>query len=173
MTKYVLDANVFIEAFQRYYAFDIAPSFWNLLVSQAMNGRVISIDRVKDELIARDDELSVWAYHEFSPYFMPSTTDQQILQNYGILMNWAQAQKKRFKNGAIRDFSQSHKADAWLIAYVMSNPGHILVTEEKYDPNNRKKILIPVVCREFHVPWIDTFDMLRRINATIQFHTKP
>jgi hypothetical protein len=26
-TKYVLDANVFIEAARRYYAFDIAPPF--------------------------------------------------------------------------------------------------------------------------------------------------
>lgn len=28
-TKYILDANVFIEAHRRYYSFDIAPSFWN------------------------------------------------------------------------------------------------------------------------------------------------
>jgi len=29
---YVLDANVFIEAARRYYAFDIAPKFWDTLI---------------------------------------------------------------------------------------------------------------------------------------------
>lgn len=31
--KFVLDVNVFMEAHQRYYSFDIVPSFWDLLVS--------------------------------------------------------------------------------------------------------------------------------------------
>jgi hypothetical protein len=29
---YVLDADVFIEASRRYYAFDIAPKFWDSLI---------------------------------------------------------------------------------------------------------------------------------------------
>lgn len=29
--KYCLDANVFVEAHRRYYAFDIAPPFWRAL----------------------------------------------------------------------------------------------------------------------------------------------
>jgi len=37
-TEYVLDANVFIEAARRYYAFDIAPPFWESLVQHAANG---------------------------------------------------------------------------------------------------------------------------------------
>lgn len=43
---YVLDANVFIEAARRYYAFDLAPRFWESLEHHAANGRVRSIDRV-------------------------------------------------------------------------------------------------------------------------------
>ena len=47
---YVLDANVFIEAAHRYYAFDLAPRFWESLEHHAANGRVRSIDRVRQEL---------------------------------------------------------------------------------------------------------------------------
>ena len=44
---YVLDANVFIEAARRYYAFDLAPKFWESLVLHAADGRIQSIDRIK------------------------------------------------------------------------------------------------------------------------------
>ena len=32
--RYVLDANVFIEAHQRYYALDVCPGFWLALIRQ-------------------------------------------------------------------------------------------------------------------------------------------
>lgn len=47
---YLLDANVFIEAKRRYYAFDICPGFWDALLMQHENAKVASIDRVKKEL---------------------------------------------------------------------------------------------------------------------------
>ena len=61
---YVLDANVFIEAKNRYYAFDLMPSihrFWEILVRYASDGRIRSIDRVEKELQKEKDELSEWA----------------------------------------------------------------------------------------------------------------
>jgi len=60
---YVLDANVFIEAAKRYYAFDIVPSFWNMLVVHAKHGQLLSIDRVRDELMRAD--LQAWASDSF------------------------------------------------------------------------------------------------------------
>ena len=40
-SRYLLDANVFIEAYKRYYAFDIAPAFWNNLALAAQDGLVM------------------------------------------------------------------------------------------------------------------------------------
>jgi hypothetical protein len=51
--RYVLDANVFIEAHKRYYAFDICPGYWAALIAQHHSGLVCSIDRVRDELLLR------------------------------------------------------------------------------------------------------------------------
>lgn len=63
---YVLDANVFIEASRRYYAFDIAPSFWQILIDHAGKGQVLSIDHIKVELERGKDELAKWAKNDFS-----------------------------------------------------------------------------------------------------------
>ena len=52
---------MFIEAARRYYAFDLAPRFWESLVEHANNGRIESVDRVKQELERGKDELAEWA----------------------------------------------------------------------------------------------------------------
>jgi len=57
---YVLDANVFIEAARRYYAFDVAPAFWNGLVHHAARGGIKSIDKIKQELERVSDDLADW-----------------------------------------------------------------------------------------------------------------
>jgi hypothetical protein len=62
---YLLDTNVFIEAARRYYAFDIAPAFWQALIGLAAGGQVRSIDRVKVEIDRGKDELSVWVKGQF------------------------------------------------------------------------------------------------------------
>jgi len=64
-TRYVLDTNVLIKAARRYYAFDIAPSFWAALVDLASDGRVVSIDRVKGEIDRGKDDLADWANGSF------------------------------------------------------------------------------------------------------------
>lgn len=63
---YLLDADVFMTAARSYYAFDVAPAFWQGLVRQASNGRLLSIDRVKDEIQRGKDDLVTWANGTFS-----------------------------------------------------------------------------------------------------------
>ncbi|EPH03489.1 hypothetical protein HMPREF1531_01552 [Propionibacterium sp. oral taxon 192 str. F0372] len=47
---YLVDANVLIEAKNRYSAFDIAPGFWKWLDQAHLRGTVFSIERVGEEL---------------------------------------------------------------------------------------------------------------------------
>ena len=58
--RFLLDANVFIEAKNRYYGFDICPGFWSSLVTQHKSRRVFSIDRIQKELAIQDDEIKKW-----------------------------------------------------------------------------------------------------------------
>lgn len=47
---FALDANIFIAAHRSYYAFDIAPGFWNALLELAKEGKLVSIVQVEDDL---------------------------------------------------------------------------------------------------------------------------
>jgi len=110
-TNYVLDANVFIEAARRYYAFDIAPPFWESLLHHAANGRLQSIDRVKYELERGKDELATWATEQFNDAFA-STDEEDVLESYSEVMSWVQAQDQ-FSDAAKADFASG--ADGWLL----------------------------------------------------------
>ena len=61
MTRYLLDANVFIQAKNLHYGFDFVPAFWEWLLKANHEGKVASIEHVADELRAGGDELSEWA----------------------------------------------------------------------------------------------------------------
>ncbi|MCF6409555.1 DUF4411 family protein [Pseudalkalibacillus salsuginis] len=57
-------------------------------------------------------------------------------------------------------------ADAWQIAYAKARGG-TLVTHEAYKREKRNRILIPVACKEFGVPYVNTFDMLRQLDVKL------
>ena len=59
MTRFLLDTNIFIQAKNLHYGFDFCPAFWEWLISQNATGRVASIDKVGDELLAGGDNLSI------------------------------------------------------------------------------------------------------------------
>ncbi len=156
---YALDANVFIEAARRYYAFDLVPIFWQTLENLAQNNHVKSIDRIQTELLRGHDELSRWVTPHFGNAF-ESTNEPQILQQYGNVMNWVQSQDQ-FLDYAKSDFAAG--ADGWLIAYAIVN-NYVVVTHEVYNPTIKNKVPIPNVCRNFNVQNVDTFEMLRALS---------
>lgn len=157
---YILDANVFIEAARRYYAFDLAPRFWETLTEHATKGRIKSIDRVRHELEHGNDELKTWANGHFSHAFV-STDDDVVLSVYADIMNWVFTQEQ-FSDSAKAEFASG--ADGWLVAYAKVN-GNVVVTHEVFNPDIRRKVPIPNVCQAFGVPFLNTFEMLRTLGV--------
>ena len=159
---YVLDADVFIEAARRYYAFDLGSRFWDILLQHADNGAIESIDWVKKELEEGKDELVRWANGSFSHAFC-STDEEDVIESYGRVMTWVQGQPQ-YRDVAKADFANG--ADGWLVAYAMVR-GRTVVTHENLDPYIRRKVQIPNVCEPFHIRYIDTFAMLRELGARL------
>ena len=161
---YLLDTNILIEAYKRYYAFDIAPSFWRLIKEHAEAGQIISIDRVLNELTTFPDQdaLKTWAVSEFNRWFV-STDNDEVISSYRDIINWAVSQTQ-YTDAAKAEFASI--ADSWLIAAAKTY-NCILVTHELYDANIKRKIPIPNVCRNFNIPYMNTFEMLRSLNATL------
>jgi hypothetical protein len=161
---FLLDSSVFIEAHKRYYAFDIAPTFWEKLAELAKEGKLCSIDRVKNELTKNDDKLKQWIESSFESYFH-STKDNKILIEYRELMTWSYS-NQQFTEEAKREFATAEIADAWLIAYAKANKC-IVATEEKLNREKKSKIPIPNVCEVFDIECVDTFQMLRQLKVQL------
>lgn len=71
MTTYLLDSNVFIQAKNLHYGLDFCPAFWHWLDETHAVGTVCSIDSVRTELIAGNDDLSAWVQQRPSSFFIP------------------------------------------------------------------------------------------------------
>ncbi len=160
---YLLDANVFIEAHRRYYAFDICPGFWVALANHNGTGNLKSIDRVKTEEFARGtDGLLNWARTAVPGDFFANSSDTDIIQAYRDAVNWVNSQT-RFSQAAKNEYAQS--VDGWLIAYAKAR-GMILVTHEERAPASRNSVKIPDVCDAIGVTCRNTFEMLRDLGSS-------
>ncbi len=162
--KYLLDANIFIQAHQTYYAFDIAPSFWKELIHSAEQNKLISIDQIMNELKNSNDKdpLSNWATTNFREWFL-SSSDENVIDRYSQIIDWAQ-NNTQFLPTAKEEFASS--ADSWIIAYAKAYD-YTIVTHEQYDRNIKRRIKIPNVCEAFGISYTDTFTMLRNLNIKI------
>lgn len=161
---YLLDSNVLIDAKNRYYAFDICPGFWNCLISYHKDGQLLSIDRVKRELEKGNDELKAWVKIEMPESCFASTNIPEVIKAFANLMNWVQLQPQ-FKPEAKAEFASV--ADGWLIAYAMVYK-LTLVTDEVLNPEIKKRVTIPNVCKAFGVNYLNTFEMLRCLG--VRYH---
>ena len=155
--RYVLDANVFIDARRTYYAFDLCPGFWRALIRQHAAKRVCSIQKIKDELLAGKDLLSDWVSQNAPDTFFKGSADTNVVDAFRTMVNWVQSELQ-FTPEAKAEFSSV--ADGWVVAYAKAN-NLVVVTHEEYAPDAKKKVPIPNVCLEFDVKYCNTFDMLR------------
>jgi hypothetical protein len=157
--KYLLDANAFIEAKDRYYGFDICPGYWSSLLVQHDSKRLFSIDRIADELNEQDDVVKQWIENEVPDTFFKKTEDQAVIDKFQEMVKWVYSQPQ-FTDAAKTEFASV--ADGWVIAYAAVN-GLIVVTHEQFAPEAKRKVPMPNVCVEFDVEYVDTFSMLREL----------
>jgi hypothetical protein len=158
---YVLDANVFIEAHKRYYAFDLCPGYWAALLSHHHAGRLCSIGKVRDELVGKGDALSDWVQGLPDSFFV-ETADPSISALFSSVITWVQAQPQ-YHPGAKAAFAAG--ADGWLVAYAKAQ-NLIVATDEIPKPDIKRRVPIPNVCDAFGVDYVDTFKLLRTLGVS-------
>ncbi len=158
---YIIDANIFMEASRKYYGLDFAKPFWDGLVDFAKAGRVVSIDKVYDEIMKGNDMLKDWADSEFKIFFQKTETIP-ITEHYAELVLWVESESQ-YNQIAKNKFMERANADAWAIAYA-KNHKCTLVTSEVPDSKAKISVPMPNVCNAFNVIYCDTFKMLRELN---------
>lgn len=160
----LVDTNFFIQSHRSYYPFDVFPSFWISVRDLARNGKIISIDKVKDEIYPYEDKLTDWCKNNLSTDFFK---DSSIAVNeYSNVVNYAHSRKDHYKQTAINEFCKDSNADTWLCSYALYK-NLVLQTQETSEPQRRNKIKIPDVCREFSVNTMDLIETMRELDVKI------
>ncbi len=158
MIRFCLDANVFIQAKNGPYGFDIVPAFWNWLDEQSDKGFIFSSSMVLAELLKGEDELSTWAKERRKgPIFRDPSAN--VTRTFRMIADHVQ---KTYKEHHTRAFLDG--ADPWVIA-LAKTLGATVVTHEALVPDSSHKIKIPNVCKKFEVSFANTYEMLRELRA--------
>ncbi len=160
--NYLVDTSVFVQAHRKYYSFNLCPGFWKSVVWFNKEGKVFSLDKVKQDILAgrEEDPLKQWAKSAMK--FEPST-DLDVVAWYAKMQQWAQAHPQ-YTDAAKAEFASV--SDAWIIAFAKAK-NLTLVTDERYDAKIKRRIKIPNVCKapDFSIACITTFDMLKALGV--------
>jgi hypothetical protein len=158
--NYLLDANTLIDAKNRYYQMGFCPGFWDWVIHHSAAGTIASVKSIETELRKGNDKLADWAKTNSKIFLAESDVGTQTA--FAEVATHVDALASKMNTGALEEFLRG--ADPWLIAKAKSI-GATVVTQEHLDLKNRKKFLIPNVCKYFDVPYMDTFTLLNQLEA--------
>jgi hypothetical protein len=164
MSVYVIDSNFLIQAHRVYYPLDVAYSFWQKVKQLAYDGKIISINKVRNEIFDHNDELEEWCRENLPNDFFKDTTS--IMEEYSKVTAWAISKGDHFLPKALNEFLDSDEADAFIVAFVMSEPNFVVVTQENSEPFRRNKVKIPDACIALNVNYLNIMEMFRQLNET-------
>ncbi|MRT29331.1 DUF4411 family protein [Herbaspirillum sp. CAH-3] len=158
---YLLDANVLIDAHNKYYAVDMVPEFWEWLLHSALSGRVAmpleTFEEVKGGPNAKKDGLNEWLHSADveKNLVLPEEFDGGLLQR--VMDTYA----PDLTDVEVEQVGR----DPFLIAYCLADPAsRCVVSNEVSKPaKQRANQKVPDVSRKVGVECCDTFAMLRRL----------
>ena len=152
---FLFDSNTFIEAKNRYYAFDIVPAFWTWL-EKVVQEDVRIIEPVLSELTGYGDEVSQWILDHKNSDWVLSIDDKETQETFaGIALELASSSYMR---PGVEKFLSG--ADPWLIAKAQVI-GATVVTHEVFDEKCKRRVPIPNLCQPRGVKFMNTFEVLR------------
>lgn len=154
-----MDSNAYIQAKNQYYDLEFCLAFWEWLEQQFQLGVVQSIDNVYLELADSNDELSIWA--KSHKHHFISVADKPTQDTFSAIANYTASLADKPQEEIAHFLS---KADPWIIAKA-ATLGATVVTHERRVPKNSKKIKIPNICDIFSVSYLNTFSVLKKLEA--------
>lgn len=159
MKTYCLDANVLIQAWQKYYSPKFCPGYWDLLNDLGSQRKIFIAEEVYNEITRTEDDLCNWLKNSKIPVH---NIDEYVAKCL---------QKIYAKDPSHIDLVDSTKgrslADPWIIAHAMKVGATVVTKEEKVTALNSRRIKIPNVCDNMGISWINDFDFISELN--IQF----
>lgn len=161
---YCLDANVLIQAWQKYYSPALCPDYWDKLNDLGEQGLIFIPAAVKDEILKTEDELSQWL--KKSKIQIRSITEP-VTYSLRQIYNANPVHKNLVDNVKGRSL-----ADPWIIAHAMTESAIVVTKEEKVTAASSTRIKIPNVCDNMGIRWINDFEFLVEVGIRFSCELK-
>lgn len=161
-TRYCLDANVLIQAWQKYYNPKICPDYWKILIELGKQGRIFIPELVYQEIIRTEDDLSQWLKSSEIPI-------EKITEPVTLCLQQIYSSNPVHKT-LVDNTKARSLADPWVIAHAMHDNGVVVTKEEKITASSSKRIKIPNVCDNIGLRWINDFQFVDEIG--VRFNCK-
>lgn len=154
--KFCLDANVLIQAWQKYYNPKFCPDYWNVLIELGHQQIIFIPEVVYQEIVRTEDDLSAWLKASKIPI-------KKITEPVTICLKEIYSSNPIHQN--LIDNTRSRSlADPWVIAHAMHENATVVTKEEKVTALNSIKIKIPNVCDNMGIRWINDFNLVDELN---------
>ncbi len=163
--KFCLDANVLIQAWQKYYSPKICPGYWDVLNELGANNIIFMPEMVYDEIVRTDDDLSKWLKSSKIPV---RKIDEQVTKCLKDIYSADPNHKYLVDNTKARSL-----ADPWVIAHALKEKATVVTKEEKVTAINTTKIKIPNVCEKMNVSWINDFQLIIELGIIFKCELEP
>jgi hypothetical protein len=159
---YCLDANVLIQAWQKYYAPEICTDYWEILNELGKQGRIFIAEEVKNEIVViddkekKEDDLSKWLKRSSIPVHKATENVIKCWQNI--------IQANSLHKLLVDNVKGRSLADPWVISHALDKKATVVTKESPIISLNAKKpVTIPNVCDNMGVRWIDDFAFVKEI----------
>ena len=159
---YCLDANVLIQAWQKYYSPFLCPDYWDVINELGKEGRIFIPEEVKNEIVVTDDkeksedDLSKWLKRSTIPIIK---TTETTIKCWQTILQFNPLHKLLVDNVKGRSL-----ADPWVISHALDKKATVVTKESPITSMNAKRpITIPNVCDNMGIRWIDDFTFVKEL----------
>lgn len=152
--RYCLDANVLIQAWQKYYSPKFCPDYWKILNKLGEENRIFIPQDVYDEIEHAEDELTKWLKEsDISVKKISGPVTECLKKIYAANV---------LHTNLVDNIKQRSKADPWVIAHALYENASV-VTKEVRTTATTSRIKIPDVCVNMGIRCIDDFQMIEEL----------
>jgi len=156
MEIYCLDANFFIEGWNKYYSPNFCSNYWDIIKNLGENGTVFVPYEVKKEIDKKDDSLKEWFADK---KFLVKQIDANVQNCLRQLYSKNESHKYLANNIKGRSL-----ADPWVVAHAMAEKAIVVTKEFPSSSPDQRRVKIPDVCENMDIEWINDFEFIRRLN---------
>ena len=154
--KYCLDANVLIQAWQKYYIPKFCPDYWEILIELGKQDKIFIPEYVSEEIVRTEDDLAMWLKGSKIPI---KKVSEQVANCLKTIYSSNPIHQNLVDNTKARSL-----ADPWIIAHALHENATVVTKEEKVTALNSVKVKIPNVCDNMGIRWINDFQFIDEIN---------